>query len=63
MVFHAACAVFGRDEAGSDFSFRQNHVDILVMRWGEIVRANGYHATFTPNADTIFAAELCISDR
>ena len=56
------CAVFGRDEGGSDFSFSQQHIDTLLTRWSQIVRADGFNKTSKPTADTIMALELCISD-
>ena len=59
----AGCGVFGRDEGGSEFSFTQQHVDILLGKWSQIVRAEGYNATFKPTADTLMVVELCISDR
>jgi hypothetical protein len=59
----AGCGVFGRDEGGSEFSFTQQHVDILLGRWSQIVRAVGWNATSKPTADTLMVVELCISDR
>ena len=59
----AGCGVFGRDEGGSEFSFTQQHVDILLGKWSQIVRAVGYNATSKPTADTLMMVELCISDR
>ena len=67
MLSHAVCAVFGRDEAGeadSEFRFTQQLIDTLLTKWGDIVRAKGMTgAIFSPNADTVMVAELCISDR
>ena len=67
MLSHAVCAVFGRDEAGeADFEFRftQQLVDTLLTKWSDIVRAKGVTGiAFSPNADTVMVAELCISDR
>ena len=64
---HAACAVFGRDEAGeadSQFCFTQPLIDTLLKKWSDIVRKQGMlGALFSPNADTVMVAELCISDR
>jgi hypothetical protein len=54
--------MFGRDEGGSEFSFTQQQVDILLERWSQIVRAVGFNQTSKPTAATIMAAELCISD-
>jgi hypothetical protein len=56
------CGVFGRDEGGSDFTFSQQHIDILLTRWSQIVRAVGYNKNAKPTADTIMALELTISD-
>ena len=56
------CGVFGRDEGGSEFSFSQQHIDILLTKWSQTVRAVGYNKTVKPSADTIMALELCISD-
>ena len=56
------CGVFGRDEGGSEFSFSQPHIDILLTRWSQIVRAEGYNRNNNPTADTILALDLCISD-
>ena len=55
--------MFGRDEGGSEFSFTQQHVDILLGKWSQIVRAVGWNATSKPTADTLMVVELCISDR
>ena len=67
MLSHAVCAVFGRDEAGeadSQFRFTQTLVDMLLTRWGDIVGKKGVTgALFSPNADQVMVAELCISDR
>ena len=60
----AVCAVFGRDEVGSEFCFSQPIVDMLLSRWGDIVRKRGVAgAVFPLNADSVMVAELCISDR
>lgn len=59
----AGCGVFGRDEGGSEFSFTQQHVDVLLGRWSQIVRAVGWNATSKPTADNLMVVELCISDR
>jgi hypothetical protein len=57
------CSVFGRDEGGSEFTFQQQHVDLLTTNWSQIVRAYGYWVTVKPSADMIMALELTISDR
>lgn len=66
-VSHAVCAVFGRDEAGSnegsEFRFSQPLVDLLVSKWSDVVRARGFYATYALSSDTLMAEELCISDR
>lgn len=67
-VSHAVCAVFGRDEAGSnegrsEFRFNQPLIDLLVTKWSDVVRAKGFYATFSLSSDTLMAEELCISDR
>ena len=62
-MYPAGCGVFGRDEGGSEFSFTQQHVDMLLGRWSQIVRAVGWNATSKPTADTLMVVELCISDR
>ena len=56
------CAVFGRDEGGSEFTFSQHHIDTLVTRWSQTVRAVGFYKTQNPSADDMMALELCISD-
>ena len=56
------CGVFGRDEGGSEFSFSQQHIDILLTRWSQIVRAVGWNKNSKPTDDLIMALELCISD-
>ena len=64
VLSHTACAVFGRDEAGSEFRFTQKLIDTLLTKWSDIVRARGAVGTiYLPNADTVMVAELCISDR
>ena len=57
------CSVFGRDEGGSEFTFTQQHIDLMIEGWSQNVRAVGYKVTTNPTADTIFAAELCVSDK
>ena len=57
------CGVFGRDEGGSDFTFTQQHVDLLLEKWSQVVRAVGWNATTKPTADLVMVVELCISDR
>ena len=59
----AGCGVFGRDEGGSEFTFTQQHVDLLLDKWSQTVRAVGFNATSKPTADTVQVVELCISDR
>ena len=56
------CGVFGRDEGGSEFTFAQQHIDILLTRWTQLVRAVGYNQIQKPTADSIMVLELCISD-
>ena len=56
------CSVFGRDEGGSELTFTQQQVDLLITGWLQCVSAAGYYATVNPTADNIFALELCISD-
>jgi hypothetical protein len=55
--------VFGRDEGGSEFTFTQQHVDILLDKWSQVVRAVGWWVSTKPTADRVMAVELCISDR
>jgi len=59
------CGVFGRDEGGSEFSFTQQQVDLLLTRWSHNVRADGIGGinVTKPSATTIQVAELCISDK
>ena len=56
------CGVFGRDEGGSEFTFTQQHIDIILTYWAQVVRAVGVFKTMKPTADSIMALELCISD-
>lgn len=56
------CGVFGRDEGGSEFTFSQNHVDMLLEKWTSIVRAVGHNAVSKPTTDTIMVVDLAISD-
>ena len=58
----AGCGVFGRDEGGSEFTFAQDHVDVLIDKWSQIVQAKNYNALSKPTADTIMVCELSISD-
>ena len=65
---HTACVVFGRDdeganEGGPEFRFNQPLVDLLVTKWSDVVRANGWYAMYALSSDTLMAEELCISDR
>jgi hypothetical protein len=55
--------VFGRDEGGSELTFTQQHVDLLLDKWSQTVRAVGYWASAKPTADNVMVVELCISDR
>ena len=55
--------MFGRDEGGSEFTFTQQHVDLLLDKWSQTVRGDGWNASWKPTADTIMVVELCISDR
>jgi hypothetical protein len=57
------CAVFGRDEDGSEFAFTQQQIDLLVNRWSQGVRGVGWFITNKPSADTIMALELAVSDK
>jgi hypothetical protein len=57
------CNVFGRDEGGSEFTFQQQHVDLLITGWSQMVRAVGYYVMVKPSADMIMPLELSISDR
>ena len=57
------CSVFGRDEGGSEFTFQQQHVDLLTTGWSQVVRAVSYWGTIQPTADSIQALELTISDK
>ncbi len=57
------CSVFGRDEKeGSEFTFAPHHIQQLTDSWSLTVRAVGWKANLKPTHDTIFAAELCVSD-
>lgn len=56
------CGIFGRDEGGSDFSFSQKQVDTLVKRWSLFMRAEGHEGRYIPNAQTMLALEMVISD-
>ena len=56
------CNVFGRDEGGSDFTFTPLHIKLLTDNWSLLVRAVGCRAIQRPGADSIFAAQLCVSD-
>jgi hypothetical protein len=55
--------VFGRDEGGSEFSFTQRQVDMLLEKWSQNVRAVGYYASSKPTAAFIMVVELCVSDK
>ncbi len=56
------CAVFGRDEGGSEFTFTPEHIKLLTDSWSQVVRAVGHRARQKPSPDGIFAAQLCVSD-
>ncbi len=57
------CSTFGREEGGSSgFSFTQHHVDGLIRRWSNIIKAESNGAETKPTPDTIQAVELCVSD-
>jgi hypothetical protein len=58
----AICSVFSRDEGGSAFSFTPQHIELLTEDWSQSVRAVGWKTNFKPTADSVFAAELCVSD-
>ena len=57
------CAVFGKDEGGSEFTFTPLHIQLLTDDWSQSVRAVGWKKHYKPSADNIFAAHLCVSDR
>ena len=62
MRIDAGCGVFGRDEGDSEFAFSQQHVDLLIEKWSQNVRAVGAFKNTKPTSSTIMAVELCISD-
>ena len=43
------CAVFGRDEGGSDFTFSPLHIEMLTDHWSQTVRAVGYRVVSSTN--------------
>ena len=57
------CAVFGKDEGGSEFTFTPLHIQLLTDDWSQYVRAVGWKKLQKPSGDNIFAAHLCVSDR
>jgi hypothetical protein len=57
------CAVFGKDEGGSEFTFTPLHIQLMTHDWSQSVRAVGRKKRLNPSADNIFAAHLCVSDR
>lgn len=57
------CAVFGKDEGGSEFTFTPLHIQLLTHDWSQSVRGQGWKKQHKPSADSIFAAHLCVSDR
>ena len=57
------CAVFGKDEGGSELTFTPLHIQLLTDDWSQSVRAVGWKKQQKPSADNIFAAHLCVSDR
>ena len=54
------CGTFGRDDGG-EFTFAQQHIDMLLTRWRNLVRADEDAKMQKPSADTIKALDLCIS--
>ena len=56
------CCVFGRDEQGSEFTFTQEHIDVLTVDWSQTVAGEGFRATKKPTSDNIFAVQLSVSD-
>jgi hypothetical protein len=56
------CAVFGRDEGGSEFTFTQQHVDTLITMWSLYVGGVGLFAYNKPSADCIYMRDLATSD-
>ena len=63
MCVLAGCAVFGRDEGDSEFSFTQQQVNTLIEKWSQTVRAVGYNKNTKPTSSTIMVVELCVSDK
>eukprot|EP01043_Picozoa_sp_COSAG02_P056355 COSAG02_NODE_6671_length_3427_cov_2.969050_5_plen_168_part_00 len=64
MATRVCCSVFGRDEKGSEFTFSQQCIDSLIETWSSLVRISySYRANQKPSSDTIYAAELCVSDQ
>ena len=59
----AGCGVFGRDETDSEFAFAQQHVDVMIEKWSQSVRAVGWGKTSKPTSSSIMVVELCISDK
>lgn len=58
------CGVFGRDEGGSEFTFTVQHIRMLTEAWSSSIRAtDAFRAATKPSADSIFAAQLCVSDK
>ncbi len=57
------CSVFGRDELGSEFTFTPQHIEMMAENWSTYVRAVGWRVNTKPTADSIFAAQLCVSDK
>lgn len=58
------CSVFGRDEGGSEFTFTPSHIETLVTYWSDVVgqQSGIARASSVPGADSIFAAQLTVSD-
>ena len=63
MAARACCAVFGKDEGGSEFTFTPPHIEMLTDNWSQSIRAIGIYKSQKPSPDSIFAAQLCVSDR
>ena len=62
MAARACCAVFGKDEGGSEFTFTPPHIEMLTDYWSQSIRAIGFYKSQKPSPDSIFAAQLCVSD-
>eukprot|EP01043_Picozoa_sp_COSAG02_P000754 COSAG02_NODE_14_length_56855_cov_512.793661_35_plen_399_part_00 len=62
LAARVCCSVFGRDEGGSTFTFTPLHIKMLTDNWSQLLRAVGYKANQKPTGDSIYAAQLCVSD-